>query len=235
MEHIHMTPAPPAELPDDTAPDLTIDVVFQAFDPNDPPLRATAALAVHALGLLITGFEIRQWPGVNSGFVRVDFPKSTGQRRSIVAWNLRLRDLIAASYAAAIERRHRAGQPVACCELIGAQCVAAATPTGGPLTPPLFRPPHSAACPHANRWVGELGRGVWSVDDLECLAAQLLDTFAAGQRADVCRTLARLTPIEAALTTVRILAPAPFYADAAPEINPTVLTQELAAALDEAS
>lgn len=205
----------PAELPDDDpAPDLTVEILFQVFDPHDPPLRAFASLAVHALGILITGFEIRQWPGVNGGLVRVDFPRLRHDRTPVVAWNLRLRDLLAAAYERQADARIAAKQPVYCCPAVA--CFTAEQPV------------HSVNCPHGDRYVGGLGRGPWTVDDLEALAAQLLDTFAAGRTADVCRTLARLTPIEAALTTVRILTPAPYYAEAAPELNPVVVAQVLA-------
>ena len=211
--------ARPAELPDEPAPDLTIEIAFQPFDENDPPLRAFGSIAVHPLGLLITGFEIRQWPGVNDGLVRVDFPRPRYGRSPVVAWNLRLRDLIARAYTEQAAARVAAKLPVYCCPAVA-----------------LFtteKPVHTPNCKHGNRWVPSLGRGVWSKDDLECLAAQLLDTFAAGKAADVCRTLARLTPIEAALVTVRILAPAPYYAEAAPELNPAVLAEAFAEDLEQ--
>jgi hypothetical protein len=215
MERSNNVPDPPAELPD-VSRDVTIEIAFLPFDPADPALRARASVALHAIGLLVTGFEIRQWPGVHEGLPRVEFPRGRGVRH-VVTWNLRLRDAIAHVYTTRVQERlaGRAPFPLYCCPAVATF---------------LKEPPvHSLNCPGARVYVGGLHGPSWAVDELDCLAAEMTDRFAAGRPADVCKRLATLDPLEAALVAVRILAPAPDYAAEAPDVE----GPQLAAVLSE--
>ena len=210
------TPNPPAELPDEPTPEVTIELKFVPFDPLDPALRAVGSVALHTLGLLLTGFELRQWPGVHRGLVRVDFPRSP--RGQVVAFSLRLRDLMARAYVAQAERRRDAKAAVHCCPAVS-----------------LFEadpPVHSTNCPYRTLELRSLSRPTWDPEDLDYLAAQMTDTFAAGRVADVCNTLAGLPPVEAAIVAIRILTPAPGCGDVPEAVTPPALVHALGATLE---
>lgn len=202
----------PAELPQ-PEPDVTIEIAFLPFNPLDPALRAHASVVVQALGLLLTGFHVRQWPGVHQGIVRVDTPPH------VQCASLRVRDAIARVYRAAAEERRGRRLAVHCCPGVSLW----------EKEPPI----HTTNCPHHQLQLVSLSPPVWDVDDLSVLAAQMTDTFAAGGRADVCRQLAALPGLEAALVAIRIVAPAPEFAEAAPEVPPPALALLLGGAIEE--